>query len=288
MPAAALLGTFLDFADDVSNNTTSLEVRVSLSLESSLRSKLESYSASGAPQPSGTAFRPAWGIYAAAATSALAMATSAEASVITGFSGMSITAPTNATFFTSGKTVASFPGLGSLKIGLSFNNFPGNHYAKPAFKVGTAYLLRDGTYAQRLNPGVLVSAGAPGTWEPAGFYRPVVYGTAANTNGNFLGGVYGYAAFYLPGNLYGWIELKWEKVGPSGLPDQITAGRWAYDDSGAPIAAGFYPAAAVPEPGTWGLSLLATGAMGILAWRRRNRPSDGELQDSPAGSKRSA
>jgi hypothetical protein len=72
---------------------------------------------------------------------------------------------------------------------------------------------------------------------------------------------------------YGWIELEYD-----GIPDptSITAIDWAYNSVvGQAITAGetSEPSDPVntttPEPGTAALSLLAMGAAGVLAWRRK-------------------
>jgi hypothetical protein len=68
---------------------------------------------------------------------------------------------------------------------------------------------------------------------------------------------------------YGWIELAYD-----GIPDptSITAIDWAYDlTPNQAIAAGYTGVQdpPTPEPGTAALSLLAMGAAGVVAWRRR-------------------
>lgn len=56
--------------------------------------------------------------------------------------------------------------------------------------------------------------------------------------------------------MYGWAQLKLN----AGAPGNLVS--FAYDDSGAPIAAGV-----VPEPSS--LGLLALGSLGLSQWRRR-------------------
>ena len=65
---------------------------------------------------------------------------------------------------------------------------------------------------------------------------------------------------------YGWIQVKFTE-GQNGLSNSLEAIDWAYDTSGNAITAG--AGASTPEPGTGALALLAAGAAGILALRRR-------------------
>ena len=62
------------------------------------------------------------------------------------------------------------------------------------------------------------------------------------------------------GKVYGWIKIERLSRSSGKIID------WAYEDSGNPIVAG--NTGPVPEPAT-GLALLALGAAGIAAYRRR-------------------
>ena len=102
------------------------------------------------------------------------------------------------------------------------------------------------------------------------------------TLGNFPLGVTGIAGVKLANGDYGWIRLRLDDLGLNqpfstllggnslgdgkNYPDKITVIDWAYDNSGATIHAGA-TGQAVPEPSS--LALLAAGAMGISAFRRR-------------------
>jgi hypothetical protein len=68
---------------------------------------------------------------------------------------------------------------------------------------------------------------------------------------------------------YGWVRLEYTE-GTNGLAKSITAVDWAYDTSGAPITAGDVGA---PEPSTTALAILAAGAAGVAALRRRRNAS---------------
>jgi hypothetical protein len=81
--------------------------------------------------------------------------------------------------------------------------------------------------------------------------------------------------------LYGWIQLSYSVSGQFG-PDaifgpELTIHDFAYDDSGAVIAAGqTVDASQVPEPSTaasTGLAALALGAVGLRQWRKTRQPA---------------
>ena len=73
--------------------------------------------------------------------------------------------------------------------------------------------------------------------------------------------------------MFGWIRLRVDDLDTNTYPDRVTVVDWAFDDSGAPIPAG------VPEPSC--LGLLAAGAAGIAAMRRRSRSRKKDTEDFP-------
>lgn len=69
---------------------------------------------------------------------------------------------------------------------------------------------------------------------------------------------------------YGWARIDIPNTGGSqAAAAAVRITEWAYDDAGASIALGQTAAVAVPEPTT--LPMLALGAAGVLAHRRRKR-----------------
>jgi hypothetical protein len=66
----------------------------------------------------------------------------------------------------------------------------------------------------------------------------------------------------------GWVRIRLRDTNSDGWADTVTAVDWAYNSvAGAPILAG--DTGATPEPGTKAMVLLALGAAGVLALRRR-------------------
>jgi hypothetical protein len=87
---------------------------------------------------------------------------------------------------------------------------------------------------------------------------------AAASAGDFLGIQFTEASVHGGNPIFGWIRMtKGENTPAAGEPSGINIVDWAYDDSGAQIAAG----AVVPEPSS--LALLAAGAVGLMARRGR-------------------
>ncbi len=84
------------------------------------------------------------------------------------------------------------------------------------------------------------------------------------TNPAWAPGSTGYVGFVFDsgtGPLYGWLQLQFDGAGTD-----FTVSQWAYDDSGAPIAAAF-----IPEPST--ALLLALGLAGLAKCLRRGHRS---------------
>jgi hypothetical protein len=242
-----------------------------------------------------------WGGYAAAVGASLTMAGVADAAIIySGVQNVSVDIPTMTD--TSNMLGIDVDGGGTdLRLGLRYLLDPdtgsGHGTSGVALIFGSGGLVagafEQGTGSQKSNPVALdfaggVSIGAtafasPGggilfgdiyriTFDPAG---PSFLPDGAGLYGRWNLGSSTIAGFRL-GTLmnpqFGWVRLRVDDQDMNGFPDRITAVDWAYDDSGAAIQAG-----AVPEPSS--LGLLAAGAAGITAMRRRSRSKRKKSKD---------
>jgi hypothetical protein len=86
----------------------------------------------------------------------------------------------------------------------------------------------------------------------------------------------GFVGFSTKNGDLGWLRVKVETpVAGTKYPDSLEVIDGAYNDvAGQPITAG--QTTSTPEPGTAALGLLATGATGLLAWRKRRSASSAE------------
>lgn len=237
--------------------------------------------------------------YAAAAGASLAMAGTAEASIV--YSGVqnlmvSIDPAAQATtniFRNSSSALVDMDGGGA---DLNLNVFAGSFAADfGGFSIakyvgigslgasGGAALLGSGSYgASNLASGALIGpAESFGASNAGNAYKKFLVGgnTLVSTNvGNFNFDTTGFVGIRLGSGNFGWIRLRVDDLGRNRLfstllggtpvdaglnyPDKVTVVDWAYQNNGGSIRAG-----AIPEPAP--LALLAAGAMGIGAFRRR-------------------
>jgi hypothetical protein len=248
-----------------------------------------------------------WPVYAAAAGSALALGTSATADIF--YSGIqNITVTALVTTFNSAFATHPLK-IGGKQFGLTvrhssngFIKYPEFNYAGNAFAGGylaagpgagilrgsslgwrrtTNNLLQGLGGARRLSKGAPISAGAgpfkgsSGTGK-APLNVAEIYDGGTSVKGQFAIGQPGFAGIRLAtggGNFdYGWIQLEVNGTNfrPGGccdpVADSVTAIDWAYNEvPGQAIEAG----QTAPEPGGRSLALLATGCIGVLAWRKR-------------------
>ena len=243
-----------------------------------------------------------WGGYAAAVGASLTMAGSADAAIIySGVQNISISIPTMTN--TSNSTAIDLDGGGAdvllrLRYLLDPNTGAdgyGTSGVASLYGIGAAVagVSELGTGGQQARPAALdfASGASIGATAFASGGGGILFGDIYRITFNPAGpsflpdgdGIYGrwnlggstFAGFRLGTALdhkFGWVRLRVDDQDMNGYPERMTAVDWAYDDSGAPIQAG-----AVPEPGS--LGLLAAGAAGLAAMRRRSRSSGKESKD---------
>jgi hypothetical protein len=238
-------------------------------------------------------------MYAAAAGSALAMASSASANTITygtldvvasitpfasGTKLNSVNRPVNTqvgsrtqhkTFTVHGAKLGI--GVESFRVPNTISGSAGallrlakNHVNGFVTKTGTLAKLASGAKISHGNVKFLSTdnmiGSRPGLADVQGNHGPRF--------GNFTPSQTGFAGFGIHtaggSDFYGWVRLEFMDS-PRG-PDEIEAIDYAVNDvAGAPINAGqgAGSSSAIPEPSTSAMALLAAGAAGVLALRRR-------------------
>jgi hypothetical protein len=206
--------------------------------------------------------------FATAAGAALAMTTSADAGII--YSGIqNVSLETSAHHSKTQGLDIKNPGGATASLNLLVRQgAPPAHFLELGGVAGKASVLETGHLLKRFNSGSRISGAQGG----GGFInsRPIA---AKPSRGQFAPGVTGFAGFVLNGNEDGWIKLKWEFV--SGKVE-LTVISWAYNNTpGGTINAGqtggSVQTGSVPEPSSLSLALLAAGAAGVLALRKRTR-----------------
>lgn len=121
----------------------------------------------------------------------------------------------------------------------------------------------------KLTAGTVIGPGSTMVGAPFGFMNNPTAGDWIGTGNGYMGIEFSEASVNGGNPVYGWVQISKTIAGdpPRGGPSGITMVDWAYDDSGAAIAAGDTGASPVPEPTS--LALMAAGAIGVLVRRGR-------------------
>lgn len=229
--------------------------------------------------------------YAAAAGASLGMAGTADAAIIySGVQNLMVTIP-NTAASTAANLSVDMDGAGNGFFASAL--FQAQLYTYTSIINGSAGVRPNGlaaflgtnpNAADKLGSGAIISSGGVFNAAFGGNQRlqtATYFGFATgNTANPFTDGVSAFVGVKLgTGGTenYGWIRLILEDLGdnPAGTLgadgtnyfDKVTIVDWAYDDSGAAIAAGDTGAPALAAPQS--LALLAWGAVGIRVLRRR-------------------
>jgi hypothetical protein len=249
-----------------------------------LDSRLSGYSAGAKLAAAASRLRSRtgnWPVYAAAAGSALAMTTSASASIISGVyngpspdGGVSVRTTLNTTgVLPSGPQLLLRAVKGTGSVYGPFAALSVQAFSPLSIFAGGPF----GLYVKNFSRSAPISSAAGVLTQGA----KVVASATLNSGvelGSFLPGEPGYAGFAinsLGGNRnYGWLKLEFLTDPNTQLPQILEALAWGLETTpNAAIKAGDTGPAPTPEPGTMALSILAAGAAGVAALRRRRQQS---------------
>jgi hypothetical protein len=254
----------------------------SVSRRDPLNSRLSGYSAGAKLAAAASRLRSRtgnWPVYAAAAGSALAMTTSASASIISGVysgpspdGGVSVrTSPNTTGLLPSGPQLLLRARKGSGSVYGPFAALSVQAFDPLSIFVGGAY----GGYVKNFARSASISNLAGSRAQDAKIVASATTHSGVNL-GSFLAGEPGYAGFAIGtggGDFrYGWLKLEFLTDPNTNLPQVLEALAWGMEDTpNVAIKAGDTGPAPTPEPGTMALSILAAGAAGVAALRRRRQ-----------------
>jgi hypothetical protein len=218
-----------------------------------------------------------WPFYAAAAGSALAMTTSASASIISGvYTGAGPNGGASVRVQSNGQSIKGLPfGLGEINIKANPGTNVFGQYAKfsaegilplQIFEAGSY-----GQYAKNFALGAQISSAAGVLAANGARIAKAIY-SGGSSFGSFNAGVPGYVGFAVDqgaGNVnYGWLKLEFSFDAQTHVGILEALGYGYETTAGKAIGAGDTGPTPTPEPGTMALSILAAGAAGVVALRR--------------------
>ncbi len=236
-----------------------------------------------------------WQVYAAVTGSAVAMATNASASII--YSGIlnQKVAVKSAQTGSPGQLMTTAIKLKSgagATIQVGFHAIAAQGNSGPSFKFGAAALkgsqvdfLLKSSFVKRLSSGAKISGGTHTAQGHNGFVKNRTYaqsvalrtirsGRPQSFGWSRTEGFAGFSFTTVTDHQkdFGWVRLEFT-VGSNALINGLTVIDWGYQNNGAAITAGNEGVISAPEPPTADLALLALGAAGVTALRRRRKAS---------------
>ncbi len=209
-----------------------------------------------------------WRLYAAAGSASLAAGTSADAGIIHQSYNVTLTPTASANTASYQFAIGNLGGFNAVAKNISVTSKPRRYNFAQISNAPSVIFGSVGTI-RNFAGGAAISGTATNTnnWLRARFENNGTGGGDFN-NGNFGLNQTGYAGFVKNG-YYGWIRVRVNDAGNTGWVSSLTLIDAAYNDVlGTPILAGQTVTAAVPEPGTMAMGLLASGAAGLVALRR--------------------
>lgn len=194
------------------------------------------------------------------------MSANADAAIIYGTLGQSVSVPSTGV----NNSTKVFPFIaGNESLALRLDNTHGSGTAK--LLLNSFHLVTSGgnSTARKFALGASIGPGL-NTGAHGGTFL-FKHTTGGAKIGPFSGVGTGFAAFKTGGGDYGWIHIATSDLGTPGFINELQVLDFAYNDvAGAAINVGDgIPQSGAPEPGTAALGILASGAIGLAAWRRR-------------------
>lgn len=231
-----------------------------------------------------TAVGGKWLSYTAAVSSALAMSATVDAAVIySGIQNISIDDWGNTAIPSGADIDLNGDGINDISLAISYGQLS---YGRSHGWVDFRPLNGAQGDARRLSSGNTISSGA-GPWSPGRALLRSYRFTAATgwyssssdivrISGDWPGATppdtsSGFAGFRINAGdnvLNAWLRFSIENEWTGGPPTKLTLIDWAYEDAGAPILAGQTTS---PVPLSGSLGLLAMGATGLAAFRRKKK-----------------
>jgi hypothetical protein len=259
-----------------------------------LGSRLKAYreSVRSRPEIDWTAKLGSWPTYAAAAGSALAMATGASANTIQ-YSGIQNVTVTQIAAGSANANIIGIDidGLGhyfSLELRNQTGQFVCPGRSSGAF-CNSGSTSGTGQFLAARHVGFLLASSSGVVFDDPSSAIALNFNLASNINrgledrlgifhgsdtsvgniGHFVPGQPGFAGIRLGANQYGWIRLSLSNDS-SGHVQSMTAIDWAINTDGGILAGQTSnESSPTPEPNSGAMALLAAGSAGVLAWRRR-------------------